>query len=326
MKWLLTLACIVAAVGLVYGESWVFRNQELRISMNGFEIDQKSFERDADHIYFCSSRGEGDDHITLSIWIEKVDPGGDNKACRNYFKARGVQAGLPKEEIFELEVGEAAVLVWNMELIDLHRNVNAYLSAGTIWVDVHISKNGPPGEELTTKIRKELLAMVGTISLRPMCENMKRVAEATKPYRAKDYSAALTLYNAVIESEKTKATLDRSTLREVYVLLTLCYAFTGKVDQAKATLEAGLKDDPHYPIYLYNMACFHAESNDVPQAIACLRQTYANKDHRNATEGIPDPTKDASFAKLLGNKEFIQLMAEVGVTTPPQSTAKPPAP
>jgi tetratricopeptide (TPR) repeat protein len=78
----------------------------------------------------------------------------------------------------------------------------------------------------------------------------------------------------------------------------------GKVQQARAYTERGIKLDPDYPINYYNLACADAEEGKAADAKVHLQQAFERKANVIPGESMPDPSKDDSILKLKKNREF----------------------
>ena len=61
-------------------------------------------------------------------------------------------------------------------------------------------------------------------------------------------------------------------------------------------------------MFYYNMACACAESNDLEGTIKNLKKAHAFKNNMIPGEKMPDPRRDSSFRKFMGNQEFLAAL------------------
>jgi len=93
--------------------------------------------------------------------------------------------------------------------------------------------------------------------------------------------------------------------------LGISYGISGDNKKAKEVFEYGLSKDATCSMFYYNLACAHAEMNDLDNAIKNLRLAFSYKANMIPGEQIPDPAGDASFARFLSNPRFRKLLEEI---------------
>ncbi|HEY9126718.1 MAG TPA: tetratricopeptide repeat protein [Acidobacteriaceae bacterium] len=91
----------------------------------------------------------------------------------------------------------------------------------------------------------------------------------------------------------------------------MSYGISGDYKKARAIFEQGIKADPDYPMYYYNLACADAGENKLNDAQKHLEQAFSRKANAIEGEKVPDPTKDDSFLPYQSNKEFWQAIEKL---------------
>lgn len=64
-------------------------------------------------------------------------------------------------------------------------------------------------------------------------------------------------------------------------------------------------------MFYYNLACAHAEMNDLANAMKNLRLAFGYRANMIPGERMPNPASDSSFARFLSNPQFRKLLEEV---------------
>ena len=86
--------------------------------------------------------------------------------------------------------------------------------------------------------------------------------------------------------------------------LAIAYGITGDIKESQAVLEYGIKLEPEYPMFYYNMACGYGELDDEDNAIKYLRLAFKYKANMIEGERLPNPDTDSSFKKFLRAKSL----------------------
>jgi tetratricopeptide (TPR) repeat protein len=94
--------------------------------------------------------------------------------------------------------------------------------------------------------------------------------------------------------------------------LGMAYGLSGRLDRSKALFEEAIKKDPAYAMYYFNLACAYAEMDQLDAALSNLKEGFARRAHMLGEEKFPNPRKDDSFKKYLGNEKFEAAMKEMG--------------
>jgi hypothetical protein len=252
--------------------------------------------------------------VSVSFWIEPAEKPGDSRVCRDTWWSRD-SGGVADFEMREL--GDLAIVDYAIGDDALkQRNVRAYLAYGDTWIDFHLSRIGSGRGGVEDFDR--LLATIAIVDSHPRAaapgsDRSVELRLASRYYLQRDYRNAAIHYQSVVDREKRSRTLSQTEWRVAVDNLAMAYGISGDFDRATAVLQYGIAEDPTYPMFYYNLACTHAEQNDLPNAIAMLKKAYALKQNMIAGEHIPDPRTDSSFEKYLANDTFQKALREIGV-------------
>jgi tetratricopeptide (TPR) repeat protein len=252
--------------------------------------------------------------LNVSFWIKPAEKGGDSKVCRNTWWERESKSGA---RVSMRELGDLAVVDYAIgDGGATQQNVRAYLAYRETWIDIHPSRFGKQsvGSEEFDRLLGTV-AMVASDSRATTPSKNDRSEElrlASRYYLHEDYRNAAIHYQKVVDAEKQSRTLDQTEWRVTVDNLAMAYGISGDFDRAAAVLQYGIAEDPTYPMFYYNLACTHAEQNDLPNAIAMLKKAFALKQNMIEGEDIPDPRTDSSFEKYLTNDAFQKALREIG--------------
>jgi Tfp pilus assembly protein PilF len=131
-------------------------------------------------------------------------------------------------------------------------------------------------------------------------------------YLLKDYKHAARYYQRTLDAEKQTRTLSKIMFQVLVDNLGMAYGISGDLEESKAVLEYGISQDPNYPLFYYNLACYYGELGRRDEALEQLRKAYERKVHVIPGEGgIPDPLDDSSFSKFKRDRKFIDAVHEM---------------
>jgi len=156
----------------------------------------------------------------------------------------------------------------------------------------------------------------------PVSPVMKLMAQGSKLYLAQNYRQAIGPYQQALDLEKKNATLTPTMFRVLVDNLGISYGITGDLKHARETFEFGVGKDPAYPLFHYNLACAHAEMDDLDGTLAELALAYKFKQNIVAGEEFPEPRTDDSFQRYLKNPRFLAFLK----STAPSAALVPAAP
>jgi Tfp pilus assembly protein PilF len=131
-------------------------------------------------------------------------------------------------------------------------------------------------------------------------------------YGRERFADAVAPYERALEIDRSTKVLDRNGRRVLVDQLGMSYGASGRVEKARAIFEEGVRQDPEYPLFHYNLACAHAELGDLDRALASLRNALQRKEKVLAGESFPDPRRDSSFQRYVGDARFRKLLQEHG--------------
>jgi hypothetical protein len=131
-------------------------------------------------------------------------------------------------------------------------------------------------------------------------------------YGRERFADAIAPYERALELDRSTKVLDRDGRRVLVDQLGMSYGAGGRLDKARAIFEEGVRKDPDYPLFHYNLACAHAELGDLDRALASLRNALQRKDKVLAGESFPDPRRDSSFQRYRADDRFRKLLQEHG--------------
>jgi predicted Zn-dependent protease len=135
--------------------------------------------------------------------------------------------------------------------------------------------------------------------------------DGTMAYLDKDFATAAQQLQKALDAEKQKRTLSRDDFRLLVDNLAVSYRFTQNQAKSKETLDYGLTQDPRYPLFHYDMACYYGLERDMSKALDELRLTYKNKSELSLSDQLADPLQEGCFGKFLKNKDFVKSVEEM---------------
>lgn len=166
--------------------------------------------------------------------------------------------------------------------------------------------------DLVTKAQREL----GMRNV-PKAEKLLREAIHEDPDYIKAHSALAGLlslerkhgaasdeYAAALKLDEVQKQLTEDEIRQMTNQLGVSSALAGNLPKAKQIFEDGIKRDPDYALYRYNLACTYAEMGDLDTAVVHLQEAWERRKNVAEGERFPDPRQDSSFKKYLNDARF----------------------
>jgi len=297
------------------------------ISGETLVLDRQEIKPDGGQGYFMLTDEKA--QMFASLYIEPVDKCNTSKQCRDMVWKLGNPSWQSPQNVRLSQIGEISTLEFLMPEFQgkpvQQQNIYAEFVVDGYWVDLHLSKvlyqerDHSLFEAMVKSVRfepkKAGLADDKKAQPRPdgriAEEAMQFVAQASAAYVRQDYKTAIRLYSKALDLERKQPTLEKSIWRVVVDNLGISYGISGDNKKAKEVFEYGLSKDATYPMFYYNIACAHAEMNDLDNAIANLRLAFSHKANMIPGEQIPDPSGDSSFARFLSNPRFRKLLDEI---------------
>lgn len=274
----------------------------LEIDSHGFEIRSREIDAEAQTgALDAINRRLG---VTVAVSMEPAARAGGPVECRDDYRRREQDSPISELDLRSWESGDMALLEYVVRLPGLnakqkHRHV--YLAKEGTWIDVHIAKIGyQPSDDLLFD------EIAGTIRIRervgPTAFDLVRMGSMY--YLQHDYPQAIYYYAQALNIEREHRRLSETYWRVLVDNLGMAYGLTGETDQAKATFEYGLAQDPGYPMFSYNLAGVYAKLGDLDQTIAHLLQAFRSLGEMIPGEAMPDPASDDAFRPFRNEPKF----------------------
>lgn len=141
--------------------------------------------------------------------------------------------------------------------------------------------------------------------------SLQYVAEGSQYYIDGDYKNAIPPYQKALDLEKQERKLEKKFWIVLVDNLGMAYGITGDIKRSQQVFAYGIKEEPTYPLFYYNMACGYGELGEEDNAIAQLRLAYKYKANMLKGERFPDPMTDSSFEKFRDGENFKKAIAEM---------------
>src|SRR5205807_2673638 len=135
--------------------------------------------------------------------------------------------------------------------------------------------------------------------------------DGTMAYLDKDFPKAAEELQKALDMEKQKRTLGRNDFRLLVDNLAVSYRFSQNQAKSKETLDYGIQQDPRYPLFHYDMACYYGVEGAMDKALEELRLTYKNKSELSLSDQLADPLQEGCFGKFLKNKNFVEAVEQM---------------
>jgi hypothetical protein len=149
------------------------------------------------------------------------------------------------------------------------KTIHAYLRAGDLCAEVHLSKAGfEPGDQ---SLFEEILSTAKLLPDRSPAGNQGQIA-APPPSELPSSTfakAANTIYSRTIRPQQPfirRPSTEKQTTHFIQRLFPrpcrqpgMSYGISGRLQQEKVTFEYGLTQDPEYPMFYYNLACTYGK-------------------------------------------------------------------
>jgi hypothetical protein len=279
-------------------ENWV-----LEAALPGFKIDNREINA-VYHMILATNEKTG---VVVSIFLSYEGVTGDTKQCRDFYLEKiknspGIdKSSLKTYSYKQMEIVEYYIREFMGTKID-HKNMNAYIAQGDVWIDIHVSTAHPLDDKFFYDI-------IDSIAIKPHTSNSYDYFYfGSKLYRQKNYPKAIKYYDKAFALEKQEPKLNKVYWRVLIDCYGVACGIMGELNKTKDIFEYGIEQDPTYPMFYYHMACYYAEVNDMTGALASLEKAYKYKENMIKGERFPDPKKDGSFRKWLDNANFLQAL------------------
>jgi tetratricopeptide (TPR) repeat protein len=292
----------------------------LEINVGSTTVDQDVSEDGREVRLTAIHRADG---LLLTASLQKVSFPASAERCRSeWWPQTKKGAKIRREELNESDFKDGIARVefivpeYNGARLR-QKNIHAYVGGGNLCAEVHLSK-----VEFTPQDQSLFENVLATVRLLPdeppthpevvsPATINQSLGEAGKSYLRKDYKNAAVLYQKVLDVEKYHRTLNQTLFRVLVDNLGMSYGLRSEWAKAKETFEYGIKQDPEYPLFYYNMACTYAETGKLDASLEQLRLAYKFRNNVIPGELFPDPMTDSSFRKFVKNPGFVQAVHEM---------------
>lgn len=300
----------------------------MSISGETLVLDKEQIKPDGRQGYFMLTDEKA--QVFASLFIEPVDKCKTSKECRDMVWKLGNPSWQSPQNVRLSQIGEISTLEFLIPEYQgkpiRQQNIYAEFVVEGYWVDLHLSKvlyqdrdhslfermvKSARFEPKKSDVADDRKTQSGQDE-RIAKEAMQFVAQASAAYLKQDYKTAIRFYSKALDLERKQPTLEKNMWRVVVDNLGISYGISGDNKKAKEVFEYGLSKDATYPMFYYNLACAHAEMNDIDNAITNLRLAFSYKANMISGEQIPDPAGDSSFARFLSDPRFRKLLGEIG--------------
>jgi len=284
---------------------------QTRVRPDGKEVQLKT-----------DSRSDG---LEITAFLQQVPFPASPEKCRNeWWPGTKNSVPLQRDDLHESAVRNGIALVDYIipEFRGVkvrQKNVHAYLGGSDLCAEIHMSKAGfKEGEQ---KLFEQVL---GTVSFLPdqwsaqdgtpasaSSDVQQYFRQGSKSFLQQDYVAAAGQYQKALDLEKKERTLSKDMFPVLVDNLGMSYGISGKLTEAKNTLDYGLTQDSEYPMFYYNLACMYGEMDKMNDATAQLRLAYKYKANMITGEALPDPLQDDSFRSFVHSEELVKAVREM---------------
>jgi hypothetical protein len=328
--------------------TWPEKGLGLSIDLAGFKKEIDEIKPDGRRYLMASSPKIG---LNVSITLEKVPTQALAQGCIDQLKliqkgplaTRGQDVGLDiagKPPTLEYTLYEFEGVRVNQ------KNMYTCLAEKDVYADIHLSK-----AQYTQADAAFFQSILKSARLQSSPSDVKRIQAKLPPpiqipatpqpkpqpqiqlpppeppssrelldlgnalYLKNKYSLAILPYQKAFDLEKANPELDRTQWRVLIDNLGRAYVMTGRLKEARSTLEQGIQTDPTYPMFHYNLACVFAEMNDLDHTMQSLTTAFRHRKNLNPSDkSMPNPRQDSSFQRFIKNEPFQNLVNELTAT------------
>lgn len=282
----------------------------IEIDNLGFDIKQYDFSSEGKSVYIVAENKQTG--MLMSIFSEKSPKKGNSKDARKFYWDGAKTHPIPDSEVKRYERGQISFVEYIVKTafgMPLNqKNVHAYLVKNDTWSYIHLSKVdfGPEEEKLFDAVLNSVKIKDNYI---PDAYENSRFGYHY--YEQEKYKEAIKYYSRAVEQFKK----DLSPYKKIFYIvvedLGIAYAYSSDNKKAMETFKYGASVDPKYPRFLYDIACVHAESGDLDNAISYLRKAFQNNAYAPPGRPLPNPMRDPSFKSYYKNNKFVNAVNDL---------------
>lgn len=267
--------------------------------------------------------------VVVSVTLEEVARGKSAMDCNAIMQSRVADTpqnramedatGIEKKDVKTWQEGDKAFMEYLVPTvtgpggalapINQQNRFLCFMHDG-VFVDVHVSKaDFHPGDaKLIDAVYASLQIREGPAATESSLEYFRA---GSARFIVHDFQGAIPLYAQALALEQKQRTLEKNYWYVLVDNLGMAYGITGDLEAARRTFEYGIRIDPGYPLFYYEMADCYGEKHDAQNAIVFLKKAYERKANLIAGETMPDPRGDDSFKSLMNDNGFRDFLDTV---------------
>jgi tetratricopeptide (TPR) repeat protein len=301
------------------GKSWA-----VEIDSPGLVVETEERKPDGREYLFAKDPATG---LLISVTLEQTKGGADPKSCPDFLQKRlDSLTQMEPQDVKTSEIQQMAALEYLLPRVSgvplRQKNMFACTAKEDVFIDIHLSK--VQFHDSDESLFADLLSRVRIDEKTNVVESTARRApaapaaagqsstqlfsEGSRFFIRQDFQGAIAPYQAALDLEKKQRKLSQNYWRVLVDNLGMAYGISGDLDRAEETFDYGVSQDPGYPMFYYNLGCTYAERNDMNRAMEYLQKAFSLKANSIPGEGMPDPRRDDSFQRFLGNEQFRKFL------------------
>jgi hypothetical protein len=300
------------------GKSWA-----AVLDLPGFSVTTNEVRPDGRAYLLASNHATW---VTVSATLEQGDSSRQSMNCRAEFEAKLKDTTFKHQDSRIWEEAGKTFMEYTIPDADVggadvahiqQRNLFVCALHEGVYVDLHLSKVKfvPADEALFTPV-------VDSLTFKDIAKDDSTRATAQRPsldywmagsaaFAHQDFQRAIPAYAQALALEKQNRALSKTYWYVLVDNLGMAYGITGQLEKAREVFQYGISQEPNYPLFYYNMACYYGEKRDAQNAGVYLKKAFERKANLIAGETMPDPRSDDSFQELLKQPDFHKLVDSI---------------
>jgi len=268
------------------------------------------------------------DRLQVTAFLWQVGFPASPQRCRDeLWRDTMNKVPLKRENLEQATVGETARVSYMVPEYNgapvQQKNVHDYLGSRDLCAEVRVAKIlfTPADQKLFDDVLNSVRLLPdensgGDSAGQPAGDqlfqgNRSPLFDGTMAYLDRDFATAASDLQQTLDAEKQKRTLRRGDFRLLIDNLATSYRFTKNLARSKEVLDYGISQDPEYPLFHYDMACYYGQQGKMQQALDELRLNYKYKANLGTSDRMSDPLQDSCFGKFLRNKKFVTAVQQM---------------
>jgi len=294
---------------------WAEKGLGLSIDLSGFKVDIDQVKPDGRRYLLATHPTTG---LIVSVTLEKVAGQASKDGCSAHLQRLRKQPPVSFGQDAKLaSSGKMPILEYTFHEFQgvrlEQKNVRACLGQDNVYADLHLSKvkYTARDESLFQSVLATVRFQHTDVGQAPSAareSSLQLFRAGSAYYLNNQYDQAIPVYRKAYDLEKQQRQLDQTLWRVLVDNLGMAYGMTGRLKEAKAIFEEGIRADPTYPMFHYNLACTFAELNDMENAMQSLKTAFSYRKNHLAGEAMPDPRRDPSFQPFMKNDVFRKFL------------------